>query len=190
MTTPASSRRWLLIGLIAAVVLGGGIYWRTARPEKPAEASANRLTTEASLSPEAAGKRVFLMHCAACHQVNGRGLPGVYPPLAGSEWVNGAEERIIRIALLGMTGPTQVKGETFNNLMTPFRGVLSDEQIAGVLTYIRQEWGNASPAVSPSAVAAIRAATSERTAPWTAMELLALPGEGDLSKPPPLKPSF
>ncbi|MFH1499326.1 MAG: cytochrome c [Verrucomicrobiota bacterium] len=127
------------------------------------------------LTPEqllALGKKQYNT-CATCHQPTGAGLPGVYPPLAGSEWVLENEDRLIRILLDGMTGPIQVKGNTYNGAMPAFGAAgykWNDEKIAAVLTYIRQEWGNAAEPISAAKVKEIREADG-RTKPWTAEEL-------------------
>ncbi len=86
------------------------------------------------------GRRVFLMACFACHQQNGGGLPGVFPPLAGSDFLKANRERTIRIPIKGLTGPVVVNGKTYNSIMPaqPF----TDRQIADVLTYVMNSWGN------------------------------------------------
>lgn len=124
------------------------------------------------VTPAMLGKRVYTNICMTCHQADGKGQAGVYPPLAGSEWVMGNEERIIRIVLHGLNGPIMVEGKEYNNVMTPLGTVLKDEQVANVLSYIRQEWGNSAPDVSADTVARVRAETTKRTQPWTAAELL------------------
>ncbi len=129
------------------------------------------------VTPAMLGKRLFTANCIACHQTTGQGIPGVYPPLAGSDWAQGPEERVIRIVLHGLSGPVKVSGKDFSNVMTPFGSLLKDEQIAQVLTYVRQEWSNNAPAVAPEAVAKIRAETATRTVQWTAPELLSLTGK-------------
>lgn len=135
------------------------------------------------LSPEeliAMGKTQYNQACVACHQLTGLGTPGTVPPLAGSEWVTGSEERLTRIVLHGLTGPITVKGVTYNFAMPPFgRGApgsqnWSDERIAAVVTYIRQEWGNQAPPVTPEKVTEIRGKEGAH-APWTAEQLMALP---------------
>lgn len=125
--------------------------------------------------PKVVGKRIFLGNCAACHQPAGLGLPGAYPPLAGSEWALGPDERIIRIVLDGLSGAITVKGTQFNNSMPAFGPQLRDEQIANLLTYVRSEWGNSAPPVSPDKVKGIRATISGRSGPWTPDELLKIP---------------
>lgn len=169
----------ILLGLMCTMVFFGSIYVahysirfdplvvnEHASRDKPGAAKAP-VVTAAML-----GKRVFTANCVACHQVNGQGIPTVYPPLAGSEWVMGSEERIIRIVLHGVNGPIKVAGKDFNNAMTPFGTLLKDEQVAQVLSYIRSEWGNSAPEVSPATVARIRSETADRKAPWTPAELL------------------
>jgi mono/diheme cytochrome c family protein len=117
------------------------------------------------------GKQVFSTTCAACHQATGEGVPGVYPPLAGSEWVTGDDAKVVRILLHGVTGPIEVAGETFNSMMPPWGATLKDADIAAVLTYVRSTWGNKGTPITAAKVASIRAATSSRTTPWTAAEL-------------------
>ncbi len=121
--------------------------------------------------------------CVACHQANGLGSDAQNaPPLAASDWVMASEsDRLIRIVLHGISGPIQVSGKEYGKgVMPPLGAVLNDEEVAAVLTYIRNEWGNAASEVKTEKAAAIRAATATRGgAPWSASELLAIP----LSKP-------
>ena len=120
--------------------------------------------------------------CAVCHGPEGRGLEGQFPPLAGSEWVLApGPNRLIRIALNGLAGPIKVLGRDFNSAEPAWRDVLSDEEIAAVLTYVRTngKWGNTAAPVFPAQVKAIREATRSRTGPWTAAELQAIPVRGD-----------
>ena len=93
--------------------------------------------------------------CSACHQANGAGIPGAFPPLAESEWVNGPVENLIRIQLRGLMGPITVKGTTYNSVMPP-NATLSDEEIAAVLTHVRSNFGNKSSAVTAEQVKALR----------------------------------
>jgi mono/diheme cytochrome c family protein len=133
-----------------------------------------------ALDPVALGKRQFQMACITCHQANGLGVPGAFPPLAGSEWATGSEERAIRIVLHGLGGEVKVGAAVFNGAMPSFGKVPGsgynwrDDQIAAVLTYIRQEWGNQAGPITPEQVTAIRTQEAARTKPWTAAELLAI----------------
>jgi len=103
------------------------------------------------------GKAIFLVNCAVCHQATGRG-GGPYPPLAGNPDVNAVDSaNLIQTVLNGRTGPITVNGTQYGGNMPSWRGQLSDEQIAAVLTYVRTSWQNGAPAVSEDQVAAARA---------------------------------
>jgi mono/diheme cytochrome c family protein/glucose/arabinose dehydrogenase len=118
------------------------------------------------------GKQTYAGLCTACHQPTGKGLEGLAPPLADSEWVNGDPERIIKVVMHGLRGPIKVKGLSYNYDM-PAAGFLSDEQIAGVLTYIRREWDHEASPVPLDLVQKIRAETKGRTVAWTEGEFKA-----------------
>lgn len=122
----------------------------------------------------AEGKTLFAGSCAACHQLHGLGMDGLAPPLVDSEWVLGSEARLTRIVLHGLTGPLRVKGASWH-LDMPSMGMFDDEQIAGILTYIRREWEHDGAPVQPETVKKIRAETAKRQEAWSQTELLALP---------------
>ena len=117
------------------------------------------------------GKQTFAGLCAACHQPTGKGLEGLAPPLVDSEWVNGDPDRIVKVIMHGLRGPIKVKGVAYSYDM-PAAGFLTDEQIAGVLTYIRREWDHEAAPVTLDLVQKIRAETKGRTDAWTEPELL------------------
>lgn len=119
----------------------------------------------------AEGKRIFSANCQACHQADGKGVSGAFPPVVGSEWVTGDEKVLVRILLHGLQGPITVAGNTYDGMMPAWREALSDADIAHVATYLRQWAPNAAPAVSEATVKAERDAAAARTAPWTAAEL-------------------
>ncbi|HWI84000.1 cytochrome c [Ramlibacter sp.] len=110
------------------------------------------------------GKQVFAGNCVACHQANGKGLPGVFPPLDGSEWVAGDERVVANILLHGVTGDITVAGSTFKGAMPSFKQ-LGDAELAAVASYIRSEWSNKAAPIKPELFAAERKA-SARTAPF------------------------
>lgn len=126
----------------------------------PAPASAELL---------AAGAGVYSRTCIICHQPTGTGIPGVFPPLAGSPIVDGDARRLIRIVLFGLQGPVQVNGTTYNGVMPGHAPTLNDSDIAAVLSYVRNSWGHAVPAVTAASVATERALN--RTTAWTWAEL-------------------
>ena len=102
------------------------------------------------------GKQVFMGLCFACHQPDGKGLPNIFPPLAGSDFLQADHERAIRIVLKGLSGPVTVNGATINSAMPPQEAVLTDAQIADVLTYVLNSWGNKGDAIPAERVKAIR----------------------------------
>ncbi len=123
----------------------------------------------------ARGKRIFNGQCASCHQSDGLGVAGQYPPLVDSRWVEGPKEKVISILLNGLAGPIEVKGNVYNGNMPEFKDTLSSRDIAAVLTYVRNEWGNEADYVAPSEVDTMRDdSTTDRSAPWSAEELLEL----------------
>ncbi len=127
----------------------------------------------------ATGKPVYDTRCAQCHQANGQGIPGSFPPLTQTEWVLGDKGRLVRLLLNGMQGPLEAEGEAYNGIMILPPPALTNEQIAAVLTYVRQHFGNDAEAVTPDEVASVRVA-NEREGLWDAAELLertGLPGE-------------
>jgi mono/diheme cytochrome c family protein len=123
------------------------------------------------------GREHYTLYCAACHQANGQGLAGQYPPLAGSEWVQGeGPNRVVRIVLNAIAGSIDVKGLHFDsNAMPPWKPVLSDDQIAAILTYVRSEWGNKAPPVTAEQAKKIRDLEKDRETPWSADELSKIP---------------
>lgn len=137
----------------------------------PAPAAPAADTSNATASAGGAdGQAVYGRTCVTCHQANGQGMPGAFPPLADSEWVSGDKNRVIRIVLHGLQGPITVKGQQYNNAMTPWKS-LSDAEIAAVVSYVRSNFGNNASPVTAQEVAAQRAATASRTTPYTAAEL-------------------
>jgi mono/diheme cytochrome c family protein len=124
------------------------------------------------------GKPIFEGNCALCHGPDGMGKPGQAPPMVGSEWVMGPPNRLVRIPQDGLAGPIHVKGEVWNQApqMAPMGAGLSDADLAAVLSYIRNSWGNKAPEVTPEQVHAVRTHpdVAKRTQPWSEQELNAV----------------
>lgn len=121
------------------------------------------------------GKKIYNAQCVACHQTNGQGITGVYPPLANSEWVLGHQEVLARILINGMNGPIEVLGNRYNGNMPAFGPAglnLKPLDIASVLTYIRQEWGNAGSDFTEETLSKYMAMYRARTTPWNAEEIV------------------
>ena len=141
-----------------------------AAPASPQAAAPPAADTAVSATASAGGQAVYARTCQTCHQANGRGMPNTFPPIAGSEIINGDKRKLIRLVLHGLQGPITVAGQRFNNVMPPWK-VLSDAEMAAVLTYERSHFGNSSSAVTAEEVARERAATSSRATMWTMTEL-------------------
>ena len=137
--------------------------------------------------PLKVGNAVYGQNCIACHQADGNGMTGLYPPLVASDWVKDDPQRLIKLVLSGLQGEVVVNGVTYNNAMTAFGPSLNDEKLAAVLTYIRSspDYNNDSYAVDPSLVASVRADFGSRTEAWTQAELEAIHGPvtGDWQPP-------
>ena len=118
------------------------------------------------------GRTQFENYCAACHEADGLGTEDGAPPLMGSPWVVGPESRLIRIVLHGVRGPMEVGDETYNLEMPGFGPVLTDAEIASLLTFLRRRCGGPSIPIPAATVRQVRAANRNRTDYWTARELL------------------
>jgi cytochrome c oxidase cbb3-type subunit 2 len=124
----------------------------------------------------ARGRAVYGSLCGLCHGNDGLGKPGQVPPLAGSEWVNAKSvQRLARIALAGINGKIQTGGKDWNLFMSPMGAALSDADLAAVLSFIRQSWGNQAGAVSADDVQAVRAAVGALPQPMTSDQLKSVP---------------
>lgn len=123
------------------------------------------------------GKAIYAKegYCATCHQADGKGLPGSgFPPLSGTEWVTGSEDRLIKIILKGFMGPIEVNGKSYEGQvpMTPFEGLLKDQEVAAIATYIRNSFGNKASVVQAEKVAQIRAALKKKKDFYQSSKLL------------------
>lgn len=112
------------------------------------------------------GATLYKTHCQACHQPTGAGVGTVFPPLDGSEWVNGEGETVAAIVLHGLTGEIEVKGTTFQGVMPPLKSRLSAEEVAAVVSYVRSSWGNQADPVTAATVKSVLQQTADRTTPW------------------------
>ncbi|MGE9268436.1 MAG: DUF7133 domain-containing protein, partial [Verrucomicrobiales bacterium] len=116
------------------------------------------------------GQAVYNLTCIACHGPDGNGVEGAFPPINGADWLTGDPEIPAKIILRGLQGPVEVKGKSYNSIMPPLVD-LTDQQIADVLTYARQNWENDARPVSADEIKKIRAATQSQKLPYTAKEL-------------------
>ncbi|MEQ1860590.1 MAG: cytochrome c [Chthoniobacteraceae bacterium] len=123
------------------------------------------------------GKATYMMTCMACHQPHGNGIPPVFPPFNGSEYVQGDARRLVAIVTKGLTGPLKVKGMQYNGVLiavdTQFPLLKDNAKLADVLNYIRTAWENkADTAITPDFIQKVRDEFKDRTTPWTEAEVL------------------
>jgi mono/diheme cytochrome c family protein len=136
---------------------------------------------QAELSPHDRGKKIFAANCQTCHQANGLGVPGQYPPLAGSEFTTGGSRRPAMIVMKGLQGPVTVKGQKFGTaVMQPWDKTLTDQKIADVITYERSEWGNNASPVTKEQIAALRKELANHPESYAEPDILAVPAEAEL----------
>jgi mono/diheme cytochrome c family protein len=161
----------LLIGLMALLVFGGMVYLNNhgggfdARVYFPYKDFAELDAAQFHDPHEDFinhGRQLFMVNCSVCHQPSGMGVPGQFPPLVASDWVNfKTPNRIIRFVLCGFQGPLVLNGQPFatSAQMSAFRSSLSDDDIAAILSFVRsnKEWNNSASDVSPDLVKTIRA---------------------------------
>jgi len=119
----------------------------------------------------ARGQAVYMRTCVACHQPNGKGIPAVFPPLEGSDWLDGDMTFLSKIVLRGLQGPVTVNGVAYNSVMAPLADTLKDPEIADVLNYVRTTYGKGGPLATPEIVKAAREASANQKQPYTAAEL-------------------
>src|SRR5216110_1759609 len=131
---------------------------------------------QAELSPRDRRKKIFSANCQTCHQANGLGVAGQYPPLAGSEFTNGGSRRMGMIVLKGLQGPVKVKGQQFGSaVMQPWDKTFTDQKIADVLTYERSDWGNKASPVIAEQIAALRKELASHPESFSEHDILAVP---------------
>jgi mono/diheme cytochrome c family protein len=179
------------LGRYAGNWSGDGLDYLGGAPRVATRAGATGGTeTAAELTPADKGKKIFSANCATCHQASGLGVAGQYPPLAGSEIVNGGSHRPVMIVLKGLQGPLTIKGQHYGSaVMQPWEKTLTDQKIADVLTYVRQEWGNKASPVSAEAVAALRKELAGHAESWTEPDILAVPAADELPGGAPPAPA-
>lgn len=112
------------------------------------------------------GKMIYTTSCQACHQANGAGIPGTFPPLIASEWVLESPKRMVAIVLHGIQGEITVQGQKYNNLMPPFKDQLKPGDIAAVTTYIRNSFGNKADLISSELASQVQEETKARATSW------------------------
>ena len=147
-------------------------------PTKKGAAGGSAGAVQVELTPRDRGKKIFAANCQTCHQANGLGVAGQYPPLAGSEFTTGGSRRPAMIVLKGLQGPVTVKGQQYGSaVMQPWDKTLTDQKIADVLTYERSEWGNNGSPVTAEQITALRKELANHPESFGEHEILAVPNE-------------
>jgi mono/diheme cytochrome c family protein len=181
--TPTTVPMWLIVGTLVLLFLTAWYFdlrggWFAPKVYAPYVSLANLDQFQPPKSGEEwrpRGKVLFDANCALCHNTDGSGKPGQAPPLAGSEWVlTAGVNRLIRIPQVGLNGPIKVLNQDWNLNMAGMGAVYSDEQLADLLSYIRNSWGNKASVVTAEQVKKVRADLGGRAQPYTGEELMKL----------------
>jgi len=179
---PGAARRavpvWLVI-LLFALLYWGMIYFdqRSGWAEPTVYYPYRSVAELQKYQPPAGsgnldrGKAIYDNVCALCHNNDGKGKPNQAPSFVGSEWVLGNPNRLVRIPLAGLSGPITIGGQEWNLSMPAMGAALPDEDLAAVLSYMRQAWGNKAPEITPEQVKKIRGEVGGRALPWSVTEL-------------------
>jgi mono/diheme cytochrome c family protein len=170
------------LGRYAGNWSGEGLDYLGNAPRVATHAGAGGAEQQATeLTPAEKGAKIYSANCATCHQANGLGIAGQYPPLVDTDIVNGGSRRHVMIVLKGLQGPVTVKGQHFGSaVMQPWEKTLTDEKIADVVTYERSSWGNKGSAVTAEGVAALRKELAGRTESYTEPDILAVPADANV----------
>lgn len=174
MPEPSEGSRpipWAVLVIVGAVFVSALTYLGMSKQVNDPSIGDHRVAADfvvakGSTTGPVDGAQVYAAHCAACHQATGAGLPGVFPPLAGSEWVLGKPSVAVQIVLHGIDGSLTVKGTVYKGQMPTFKDKLSDKEIAAVLSHVRSSFGNQAGKIDDALVKAQRAATQSHEKPW------------------------
>lgn len=166
---------WMVHAHQAAVAHVNGV---SSQGDKKKTSDKPTNLNEAELAMYNKGEEIYLQdgYCGTCHQESGNGLAATgYPPLAGTTWVNGNPERLVKLTLKGLYGPIRIKGLDYPGTvpMTPYEGLLDDEEMASVLTYVRNSFGNKAGAISPEFVKQVRESVADKKGFYDPKDLLA-----------------
>ncbi|MDH4029871.1 MAG: cytochrome c, partial [Chromatiales bacterium] len=152
------NRKILLLSTMTAVTLAvAALVLEFVAPAGASEARVHvaEASTGAVAEQIERGGALYKTHCSGCHQAEGQGLPGAFPPLARSDYLLADRKRAIETVIIGLSGPVTVNGQDYNALMPPM-GHLADEEIADILTYTLNAWGNDGGPVTSEQVAKVR----------------------------------
>lgn len=165
----------LVLSIIAALFIWAIWYLYTEYSPMPPAVGDDRVSADFIVPVGADGGQLYAANCVACHQATGAGVPGVFPPLSNSEWVDAEDPGVpVRIVLHGVNGPLTVEGVEYHGEMPHFQEKFSDEEVAAVVNHIRTSFGNSASTIDAKLVAQIREDTKDQTTPWKGDEDLRL----------------
>jgi len=163
----------LVLTIIAALLIWAVYYLYADYSPMPSALGDSRVAEDFAVPVVADGGQLYTANCVACHQAGGNGLPGVFPPISGSEWVEAEDPGIlIKIILHGVEGPLTVEGVEYKGSMPYFHDKFSDQEIAAVVNHLRTHFGNSAPTTDAAYVAQVREGGEGRTTPWKGDEEL------------------
>lgn len=148
-------RVFVIVLLLVASVSNAQTKKIVTKPATKVSTTSSAGSLKASITR---GQTVYAKYCLTCHQVDGSGVPNMNPPLIKTKWTLGSKTVLIQQVLKGSSGKVEIDGDTFSNTMPPLK-TLTDQQIADVLTYVRNSFGNKASAVNITEVKAVRAKT-------------------------------
>ncbi|WP_017523093.1 c-type cytochrome [Pusillimonas noertemannii] len=157
----------LVLTIIVGLFIWAVYYLYATYSPMPPSLGDNRVAADFAVPALADGGQLYTANCVACHQASGKGLPGVFPPLSGSEWVSAEDPGVmIKIVLHGVQGPLTVEGAKYEGLMPHFHDKLSDEEMAALVNHVRTSFGNSASTTDAKYVAQIREETKGQATPW------------------------
>jgi mono/diheme cytochrome c family protein len=171
------------LGRYSGDFTGNGLDFLGGAPRvaKKGATAGGGLEQATELTPAQRGAKIYSANCATCHQANGLGVGGQYPPLVDTDIVNGGSRRHVMIVLKGLQGPVTVKGQHYGSaVMQPWEKTLTDQKVADVVTYERTAWGNKGTPVTAEGVAALRKELAGRAESFTEPDILAVPADAEL----------
>ncbi|MGB6242856.1 MAG: cytochrome c [Castellaniella sp.] len=165
----------IVLGIIGVLFIWAIWHLYESYSPMPPSVGDDRVAADFAVPLKADGGQLYTANCVACHQASGAGVPGVFPPLSKSEWVDDADPGImVRIVLHGIHGPLTVEGVKYNGEMPHFQDKFSDEEVAAIVNHVRTSFGNSASTTDAQFVAKVRADTKDQTTPWKGDEDLGL----------------
>ncbi len=157
----------IVLTVIALLFIWAVYHLAVSYTPMPPSVGDDRVAADFAVPVTADGGQLYTANCVACHQASGAGVPGVFPPLAKSEWVDAADASVmVRIVLHGIHGPLTVEGAKYNGEMPHFQDKFSNEELAAIVSHVRTSFGNSASKIDAAFVAKVREETKGQTTPW------------------------